>query len=62
MANLNALRSKRPYKEAFDHDRTLRIIREGDGRSLPSHLDPELLALFLRIEPAFETIFNAYPD
>jgi hypothetical protein len=29
---------------------------------MSSHLDPELLAIFLRIEPVFENIFNTYQD
>ncbi|MFE8070455.1 HD-GYP domain-containing protein [Marinobacteraceae bacterium S3BR75-40.1] len=40
----DALTSKRPYKEPFPLDKSLAILREGEG----AHFDPELLALFLQ--------------
>jgi putative two-component system response regulator len=39
----DALRSPRPYKKAFSLEQTLEILRESRG----SHLDPELLDLFI---------------
>ena len=39
----DALRSKRSYKAAFSHEDTLNIILNGDGRTEPSHFNPELL-------------------
>jgi hypothetical protein len=38
------LRSKRPYKPAFSHERSVQIITVRDGRTLPSHYDPAALA------------------
>lgn len=43
----DALVSARPYKDAFDYNRTFEILEKGDGRVMPSHFDPELLHLFL---------------
>ena len=54
----DALRSKRHYKEPFDHVKTCKIILEGDGRVMPHHFDPKLIELFKKIHPEFEKIFD----
>jgi putative two-component system response regulator len=46
----DALRSPRPYKERVSHRRAMSIIANGDERTLPSHFDPELLAVMLANE------------
>lgn len=54
----DALRSKRHYKEAFSHEKTCKIILEGDGRVMPQHFDPKLLETFQRIHLEFKKIFD----
>jgi putative two-component system response regulator len=56
----NALRSKRPYKSAFDHLNTVDIITQGDGRTQPEHFDPVILAAFKQNHQSFGDIFEAY--
>jgi len=58
----DALRAKRPYKNPFSHEEACRIILEGDGRTLPTHFDPQILAIFRQIETEFAIAFDALLD
>jgi len=56
----DALRSKRPYKPAFEHSKTLRIIVDGDGRTMPEHFDPEVMDTFKQYNRHFDEIYQEY--
>ncbi len=55
----DSLRSRRSYKEPFSHEKTCRIILEGDGRVEPGHFDPDILALFREYAEDFDRIFTS---
>ena len=54
----DALRSSRPYKEAFPHDKCLQIIMEGSGK----HFDPDVVNAFLFHEKEFHKISEYLSD
>lgn len=54
----DALRSSRPYKEGFSHEKACGIIMEQKGR----HFDPVLCDTFEEIAPQFASIFERYTD
>ena len=56
----DALRSKRPYKPAFDHQKTVDIITHGDGRTQPEQFEPAIFAAFNQHSLVFRDIFEAY--
>lgn len=56
----DALRSKRPYKPAFEHDKTMGIVVEGDGRTMPGHFDPAVLDAFKRCGSHFNEIYQEH--
>jgi putative two-component system response regulator len=58
----DALRSKRPYKPEFDQKKTMSIMLDGDGRTEPSHFDPELVSIFRKIADKFDEIYLKFAD
>lgn len=58
----DALRAQRPYKKPFSHEEACRIILEGDGRTHPSHFDPEVLEIFRRMQGEFARAFETMTD
>lgn len=48
----DALRSERPYKAPFTHEKSCEIIREGAGK----HFDPALIDVFGTVESEFAQI------
>jgi len=53
-----ALRSKRPYKEAFSHEKSFGIIMEG----IRSHFDPAVVDAFRAVEADFAKIHDRMDD
>lgn len=53
----DALRSKRPFRPAFTHDKRVKIIVEGDGRTKPCHFDPAVLEVFKQHARRFADVF-----
>jgi putative two-component system response regulator len=57
----DALRSSRPYKPAYTHERVMRILTEGDERTRPEHFPPDLLNAFVRAHKVFEALYASEP-
>jgi putative two-component system response regulator len=58
----DALRSKRPYKPAFSHEKAVEIITVGDGRTQPAHFDPQVLDAFGRCAERWREIYDGHAD
>ena len=58
----DALRSERPYKKPLSHDAAVEVITMGDGRTMPFHFDPDMLAAFTRCAGRFRQIFDSVAD
>jgi len=54
----DAVRSKRPYKEAFSHKETYDIIINGSG----NHFDPEIVDAFISVNEQFDAIYTSLTD
>lgn len=56
----DAIRTVRPYKPAVDAATTCTILTQGDGRTLPRHFDPHMLAAFKTLEEDFGRIHDEF--
>jgi putative two-component system response regulator len=58
----DALRSVRPYKPAFNHNKSVKILTEGDGRTMPEHFDPKVLKAFKESADELNRIYKTFKD
>ncbi|MDH3974467.1 MAG: response regulator [Deltaproteobacteria bacterium] len=58
----DALRSPRPYKEAFSHKFSMKALSEVSGRSSSKHFDPRIYEIFLENEKVFSDIYDEYHE
>jgi HD-GYP domain-containing protein (c-di-GMP phosphodiesterase class II) len=58
----DALRSERPYKKGFSHERACEIVLEGDDRTHPSSFDPMVLRTFADNHEGMAAIWNELRD
>lgn len=58
----DALRSERPYKPGFSHEKAYDIITVGDGRVNPEHFDPKVLEVFKKVHLDFDKIYEKLKD
>jgi len=54
----DALVSRRPYKEAFTHDRAISIIKDGNG----NHFDPMVVEAFMDCNQTIKDIYRQFID
>lgn len=58
----DALRNRRLYKPALSHEQVVKIIVEGDGRTMPSHFDPAILQTFRAMHERFNEIYESLKE
>jgi putative two-component system response regulator len=58
----DALISRRVYKPPIPHQRAVEIIKNGDGRTMPGHFDPDVLGAFIELQETFRRIAFEFAD
>lgn len=56
----DALRSKRPYKDAMSHIHAVEILKNGDSRTKPTDFNPKILELFIKYEREIGRIYDIF--
>jgi len=56
----DALRSKRPYKDAMSHTDAVEILKNGDSRTKPTDFNPKILELFIKYEREIGRIYDIF--
>lgn len=56
----DALRSRRPYKPPYDHERAVAILTEGGHRTNPDHFDPKILQIFKDCSEKFREVYDTH--
>ncbi|MBM7559367.1 HD domain-containing phosphohydrolase [Marinitoga litoralis] len=56
----DALRSDRPYKKGYSHEKVVEIILNGDNRTRPEHFNPKILEIFNNYHETFKNIFESF--
>ena len=54
----DALRSARPYKEAFSHEKAVFIIENGDSKVSPSNFSPSVMDVFKRYKDEIRDLWD----
>ena len=54
----DALTSKRPYKEPFEFEQSVAIVKEQRGK----HFDPAVVDAFLEVLPEIQEIYRRFAD
>ena len=54
--------NRKSFTRNYSHEKTMDIIMNGDGRTHPSHFDPEVLKAFGQVSKTFDQIFNEFID
>lgn len=58
----DALRSPRPYKAPYSHQKAMKILTEGDKRTRPEHFDLRILMKFWESNRKFEEVYQRLID
>jgi putative two-component system response regulator len=58
----DALRSKRPYKPPYEHERAVSILTDGGHRTNPGHFDPRILQIFKDRSEIFREIYENHQE